>query len=113
MNRDPKDYVIGDDATIDNVDLEAEEIFVNGERLTEARVEQMAADSVRLARSREANLVSGGKSLSGGGKHSPVIQTRVSEATRDKLRVIARNRRMSVSKLSRQVLDEFVASRDS
>jgi len=37
-----------------------------------------------------------------------VVQVRVSERTRDRLRTIAKARAMSVSKLSRQVLDEFV-----
>ncbi|MDI3312711.1 MAG: hypothetical protein QJR12_00015 [Mycobacterium sp.] len=50
-----------------------------------------------------------GKSLSGDQKHSPVVQVRVSEHTRDRLRAIAKARGMSVSKRSRKVLDEFVA----
>lgn len=54
------------------------------------------------------NLRPGGKSLSGNGSHSPVVQVRVSERTRDKLRAIAEAHGMSVSKLSRKVLDEFV-----
>ena len=58
---------------------------------------------------RAKNLRPGGKSLSGDQKHSPVVQVRVSKHTRDKLRVIAKARGMSVSKLSRKVLDEFVA----
>lgn len=110
-NGNPEDYIIGADATIDDVDLETEAeaetetetVYVNGERLTEQRVEQMAAESVRLARAREATLIPDGK-------HSPVVQVRVSEATRDKLKAIAERRRMSVSKLSRQVLDDFVGS---
>jgi hypothetical protein len=36
------------------------------------------------------------------------VQFRVSEATRTKLEAIAKARGISVSKLSRQVLDEFV-----
>lgn len=106
--KNPEDYRIHGDAIVDDVDLETEEVYVNGVRLTDALVEQMAAESVRLAKVRGATLVPGGKSLSGGDKHSPVIQTRVSEATRDRLRAIAERRKMSVSKLSRQVLDEYV-----
>lgn len=41
-------------ADISDVDLDEEEIYVNGERLTDERVEQMAAESVRLARARDA-----------------------------------------------------------
>lgn len=106
--RNPADYAIDDNVEVTDVDLEQEEICVNGERLTDERVEQMAQESVRLARERERHLIPGGKSLSGGSKHSPVVQVRVSETTRDKLAHIAAERRMSVSKLSRQVLDDFV-----
>lgn len=52
--KDPKEYVIGDDVEVDDVDLEQEAVYVNGVRLTDERVEQMAAESVALARAREA-----------------------------------------------------------
>ncbi|AFC54994.1 hypothetical protein MPRI_00970 [Mycobacterium paraintracellulare] len=51
---DARDYVIGDDVEVDDVDLGQEAVYVNGVRLTNERVEQMAAESVALARSREA-----------------------------------------------------------
>lgn len=66
-----------------------------------------------LTRVRAKNLLPGGKSLSGDRKHSPVVQVRVSEHTRDKLQAIAKARGMSVSKLSRKVLDEVCRTRDS
>lgn len=66
-----------------------------------------------LTRVRAKNLLPGGKSLSGDRKHSPVVQVRVSEHTRDKLQAIAMARGMSVSKLSRKVLDEICRTRDS
>lgn len=106
--RNADDYVIGDDAEVTDVDLEQEEVYVNGERLTNERVERMAQESVRLAREREANLIPGGKSLSGGTKHSPAIQVVVSEDTQAKLKQLAQRRKVSVSKLLRPVLDEFV-----
>jgi hypothetical protein len=53
--RNPADYVIGDDVEVSDVDLDHEEVYVNGERLTDERVEQIAAESVRLTREREAN----------------------------------------------------------
>lgn len=106
------DYVIGDDATIEDADLDQREITYQGKRLTEADVlaldEEIGAGIAR----REANLVPGGKSLSGDGRHSPVVQTRVSVVTKSRLQAIAEARGMSVSKLSRQVLDEF-AERES
>lgn len=105
--RNPADYVIGGNAELSDVDLTQEEVYIKGERLTDERVEQMAAESVRLAREREANLIPGGKSLSGGSEHSPAVQVVVSKATHDKLKELARGRKMSVSKLLRPVLDEF------
>jgi hypothetical protein len=77
----------------------------HGERLTEKRAQEIAERAFEPS----ANLIPGGKSLSGGTKHSPVVQTRVSETTRDKLTAIAKQRKISVSKLSRQILDDFVA----
>lgn len=106
--RNPADYVIGDDVEVSDVDLKQEEVYVDGERLTDERVEQMASESLRLAREREANLIPGGKSLSGGSAHSPAVQVVVSKATHAKLKELARSRKMSVSKLLRPVLDEFV-----
>ncbi len=98
---------IDENTEIEDVDLNETEIIVDGERLTDQRAEQIAADV--LAKARAHNLVPGGKSLSGEGKHSPVIQTRVSETTKAELARIAERRKMSVSKLSRQILDEYVS----
>ena len=103
---DPSKIHFDEDTIVEVADLEKEEYYVEGERLTEERAEQLAAEM--LARVRAKNLRPGGKSLSGDGKHSPVVQVRVSEHTRDKLQAIAKARAMSVSKLSRKVLDEFV-----
>ncbi|BBZ50574.1 hypothetical protein MHEI_22910 [Mycobacterium heidelbergense] len=112
MKKNPADYVIGPDATIEDADLDEREIYHKGERLTEARAAELGDIAAREAEqtrtARTAGLIPGGKSLSGGQKHSPVVQVRVSEITRTKLEAIAKARKMSVSKLSRQVLDEFV-----
>lgn len=54
-NKEPADYVISPDATIEDVDLDQEEIHYRGERLTEARAAQICEESERLAReAREA-----------------------------------------------------------
>lgn len=106
--RNPADYVIRGEVEVTDVDLAAEQIYVDGERLTDEGVERMAEESVRLARDREANLIPGGKSLSGGAQHSPAVQVVVSETTHAKLKELASRRKMSVSKLLRPVLDEFV-----
>src|SRR6478735_1388136 len=104
---DDRDEIHFDENTVVEVaDLENEEYYVEGERLTEESAQRLAAEM--LERVRAKNLRPGGKSLSGGNKHSPVVHVRVSERTRDKLQAIADARGMSVSKLSRKVLDEFV-----
>jgi predicted DNA binding CopG/RHH family protein len=103
---DPTKIHFDENTVIEDADLDKEEFYVEGERLTEERAEKLAAEV--LAKARAMNLRPGGKSLSGGRKHSPVVQVRLSEHTRDKLRAIAKARGMSVSKLSRRVLDEFV-----
>jgi hypothetical protein len=103
---DPTKIRFDEHTVVDVVDLNEEEIYVEGERLTEERADEIAAEV--LANAQAMNLRPGGKSLSGNGKHSPVVQVRVSEQTRDKLRAIAKARGMSVSKLSRKVLDQFV-----
>jgi hypothetical protein len=94
-------------AMVDDIDLDDEEVYVDGERLTNERADQLAADM--LAKVRVRNLVPGGKSLSGGAKHSPAVQVVVSEITAAKLKEIAQARNTSVSKMLRAVLDEFVA----
>ena len=81
---DPTKINFDENTTVEVADLENEEYYVEGERLTEERAEQLAAEM--LARVRAKNLRPGGKSLSGDQKHSPVVQVRVSEHTRDKLR---------------------------
>lgn len=105
-NLDPSKITFDENTVVQDADLDKEEFYVGGERLTEQRAQQIAAEV--LAKASALNLRPGGKSLSGDGKHSPVVQVRVSERTRDKLRAIAQRRGMSVSKLSRRVLDEFV-----
>jgi hypothetical protein len=105
---DPTKIHFDESTLVDDVDLDEEEIYVEGERLTEERAEKLAKEV--LAKARAMNLQPGGKSLSGDGKHSPVVQVRVSEHTRDKLRAIAKDRGMSLSKLSRMVLDDFAES---
>lgn len=103
---DPSEIKFDENTVVEEIDLDKEIVYVGGERLTEQRAQETAAEV--LAKAAALNLRPGGKSLSGNGKHSPVVQVRVSERTRDRLRSIAKSRGMSVSKLSRRVLDEFV-----
>ena len=101
MGKFPKTTAGGE---VVDTDLDQDDFQFQGERLTEDRAAQIAEE-----RFEKSNLIPGGKSLSGPGVHSPVVQVRVSYATRARLEEIARARKMSVSKLSRQVLDQFVS----
>lgn len=74
---------------------------------TDERAEQIANES--LAAVRRRNLVPGRKSLTGGSKHSPVVQFRVPEPVRDALEVQAEREGLSRSKLARKALDEYLA----
>lgn len=91
-------------AEVVETDLDQDDFQFRGERLTEERAGQLAETHWE----KTANLIPGGKSLSGDQTHSPVVQVRVSVTTRNRLAAIAKTRKMSVSKLSRQVLDDFV-----
>lgn len=72
---DPKDYVVSVGASIEDVDLDREEIYFRGARLTEDRAERIAETALRDARRR--GLIPGRKSLSGGNTHSPRLEVRV------------------------------------
>ena len=94
---------------IEDVDLDAEEVYVNGERLTEAKVNAAAEELERRdARDRAANLIPGGKSLSGDGSHSPVLQARVPADVRARLDAIADRRGVRTSKLLREAINQFI-----
>ena len=114
--KNANDYIIGDHSTIEDADLDELEIYYQGERLTEARAAELGEIAGREAAqsrdARTANLIPGGKSLSGGGKHSPVIQVRVSEETRDKVVALAETLQVSVSRLIREIIDEYVNALD-
>jgi hypothetical protein len=54
------DYLVGPDATIEDINLDEEVVFHEGERLTEARAAEIAEESARLAReANEAPVVPG------------------------------------------------------
>lgn len=55
-----------------------------------------------------ANLIPGGKSLSGDGSHSPTIRVRVSEQMHGELLALAAERGVGVSKLVRQILSDAI-----
>jgi predicted HicB family RNase H-like nuclease len=103
---DTSRYRVGPDAEIDDVDLGEEEVYFNGERLTEERAEELARAT--LVEARRRNLIPGGKSLSGGGKHSPTLQFRVPQHLRDELERRAAAEGVSISKLARRALEQYL-----
>lgn len=58
---------------------------------------------------RRAGLIPGGKSLSGDGKHSPVVQVVLSESHRTQLATEAAKAGMSVSKYARRIIEAHLA----
>lgn len=90
-------YVLGPD-----VDLDAEEIIDStGQRITEARAEQLGRDAI--------DKVVGRPSLSAPGQHSPEIKARVPEELRDQLLRIAHERGTTTSALVREALEHYLA----
>ncbi|WP_165906099.1 ribbon-helix-helix domain-containing protein [Agromyces badenianii] len=63
-----------------------------------------------LANARRSNLIPGRKSLSGGSKHSPVIQFRAPETLREQTEARAEAEGVSVSELARRALEQYLAS---
>lgn len=102
MSKFPKK--IAPDTEVTDVDLDQEEVWFHGERLTEERAEKLAEEFER----RTANLVPGGKSLSGDGSHSPTIQYRVSAGMRESAARLADAQGISLSKLGRLALEEYL-----
>ncbi|UXA06570.1 ribbon-helix-helix domain-containing protein (plasmid) [Mycobacterium sp. SMC-2] len=90
-------------AEVSDIDLDEEDFRFHGKRLTENRAE-LAAKVFRRA----DNLIPGGKSLSGEGQHSPIVQTRVPVEVRAKLQALAARRGVRTSKLLREAIDQFL-----
>ncbi|KDP02971.1 DNA-binding protein [Mycobacterium timonense] len=105
MGRKPEPIIDDDD-----IDLDKEVIHIgDGRRLTEELAEQIAEEAERTSRERSnANLIPGRKSLSGGGEHSPIVQTRVPAQVRARLQAIADRRGVRPSKLLREAIDQFI-----
>lgn len=97
----PKGFpaAFGADVTVRDIDLDSEEFIVGGERLTEARASQLAD---RLERR------SGRPSLSAPGTHSPVLNLRVSQLTKDQLERLAEESGRRQSNIVREALTEYL-----
>lgn len=105
-NIDPGKYRITADVDVSDIDLDQEEFIYRGERLTEARAEKLAAEALRSARAK--NLIPGRKSLSGDGSHSPTVQYRVPADLRDRAQQLAERTGLTVSKIGRIALEEYL-----
>lgn len=92
------------DADVSDIDLAQEDFQFEGQRLTEQRAEQLAERAFRPS----GNLIPGRKSLSGNNMHSPVVQARIPAAVHMKLQALADRRNVSVSKLLREAIDQFM-----
>ena len=100
-------YVFGPDLDLD----EEEFILKDGRRLTNELAEQIAEET--LADVRRRNLIPGGKSLSGGGVHSPRVQFRVPGDLRTQAELVAEEEGVSLSALARHALEDYLRSRAS
>ena len=103
---DPKDYVVGEDASIEDVDLDQEETHFQGARLTEDRAERIAETALQDARRR--GLIPGRKSLSGGNTHSPRLEVRVPADLHREITERAKRANVTVSNLVREILQRCV-----
>ena len=99
-------YRVRPDSPVSDIDLDGEQfVLPDGRRLTEELAERIAEDVVAR---RHPNLVPGRKSLSGGGKHSPVVQARLPESTYDRFRRLAEARHVSLSTIAREAVEEYL-----
>jgi hypothetical protein len=91
-----EDYVIGPD-----IDLDTEEVYMpDGSRLTEARAEEIAEDTLRTLRGRP--------SLSGRADHSPRVSFRLAPAERDRAEELAAREGKTLSAMARDALEEHI-----
>ena len=114
MSTDLSRYRItpGAEATVEDIDLDAEEVIVNGKRYSEADAEADAADAARVIRAeRTRGLSRGGTSLSGDGSHSPTVATVIPRDVRDEVQARAAAEGMSVSKWLRRLIEREVGHR--
>jgi hypothetical protein len=80
---------------------------LSGDPITEESCHEASLDAERKYR---AGLIPGGKSLSGGGKHSPRFQVILGENTAEQVREAAHQEHMSVSKWLRRTVEEKLAA---
>lgn len=87
------------DVTVRDINLDSEEFIGGGERLTATRAAEIAD---RLERHR------GRPSLTAPGAHSPVLNLRVSQDTKDQLEQLAETSGRRQSEIVREALNEYL-----
>lgn len=101
-------YIPGVTEAVDVDDIGALDLHdLSGNPITE---ESLARDADEAERRQRAGLVPGGKSLSGGGVHSPRFQVVLGSDTAAKLRQRAGEADMSVSRYLRRIVEEKLAA---
>lgn len=89
---------IDNDVTVRDINLDDEEFYVGGERLTEQRADEYA-DRAQAGR----------PSLTAPGKRSPSLNLRVPTATRTRLDKVAAEQGRRPSDVARDALEEYLA----
>jgi len=95
---DGKQYQVRDIELDEEVVLDA-----NGERITEARAQEMAAATMQ-----EYYRRAGRPSLTGGRKHSPQVSFRVPEDLAQRAEEAATKQGKSLSQLGREALEQYL-----
>lgn len=89
------------------VNVEDDDVTFQGSPLTGERINELVAKVDRAQ-----NLTPGGKSLSGDGKYSPVVQVRLPENVRTALAERAKTRGVSISKYTRELIEKALSRSD-
>jgi hypothetical protein len=85
-----------------DIDLDEEVVLdSNGNRITEARAEEMAEHALRAVRGRP--------SLTGASRHSPRVSFRLPDHERERAEQVARAEGKTVSALAREALERYLA----
>jgi len=100
--RDPRfPEVIPEDVTVSDIDLDIEDFFVGGTKLTHWRTNELASRAERAA---------GRPSLTAPGRHSPALNLRVSESMKTRLEETAAAQNRRQSDVVRDALEEYLAA---
>jgi len=110
----PDDYIVGPDTEVSDIDLDREEFYHRGKRLTEADAEQLAEKALDDIRSGRPSLEQirrnrGRPSLTGKPQRSPQVAFRLPPELRAEAEQQAEREGRRVSELARAALEEYLA----